>query len=103
MVQAMVYGNFGNNSNSGNYYTRNIITGDPEIQGNFLQNAFDIDKSKPKEIAKIDKKYFDKFSDIAKKVEEKFKEFREIKFTIEEGDFWLVDQRDVDEKSTRPT
>lgn len=101
MVQAMVYGNFGNNSYSGNYYTRNIITGDPEIQGNFLQNAFDIDKSKSKEIAKIDKKYFDKFSDIAKKVEEKFKEIREIKFTIEEGDFWLVEQRDVDEKSTQ--
>mgnify|MGYP000886303216 CR=1 FL=1 len=101
MVQAMVYGNFGNNSYSGNYYTRNIITGEPVIQGNFLQNAFDIDKSKPKEIAKIDKKYFDKFSDIAKKVEEKFKEIREIKFTIEEGDFWLVEQRDVDEKSTQ--
>jgi pyruvate,orthophosphate dikinase len=101
MVQAMVYGNFGNNSYSGNYYTRNIIPGEPVIQGNFLQNAFDIDKSKPKEIAKIDKKYFDKFSDIAKKVEEKFKEIREIKFTIEEGDFWLVEQRDVDEKSTQ--
>ncbi len=101
MVQAMVYGNFGNNSYSGNYYTRNIITGDPVIQGNFLQNAFDIDKSKPKDITKIDKKYFDKFSDIAKKVEEQFKEIREIKFTIEEGDFWLVEQRDVDEKSTQ--
>ncbi len=101
MVQAMVYGNFGNNSYSGNYYTRNIITGDPLIQGSFLQNAFDIDKSKPKDITKIDKKYFDKFSDIAKKVEEKFKEIREIKFTIEEGDFWLVEQRDVDEKSTQ--
>ncbi|HSV95854.1 MAG TPA: putative PEP-binding protein [Spirochaetota bacterium] len=101
MVQAMVYGNFGNNSYSGNYYTRNIITGDPLIQGSFLQNAFDIDKSKSKDIAKIDKKYFDKFSDIAKKVEEKFKEIREIKFTIEEGDFWLVEQRDVDEKSTQ--
>jgi pyruvate,orthophosphate dikinase len=101
MVQAMVYGNFGNNSYSGNYYTRNIITGDPLIQGSFLQNAFDIDKSKSKDITKIDKKYFDKFSDIAKKVEEKFKEIREIKFTIEEGDFWLVEQRDVDEKSTQ--
>ena len=101
MVQSMVYGNFGQNSYAGNYYTRNIITGDPLIQGNFLQNEFDVDRGKPKDIAKIEKKYFDKFADIAKKVEENFKEIREIKFTIEEGDFWLVEQRDVDEKSTQ--
>ncbi len=101
MVQVMVYGNFGENSYSGNYYTRNIITGDPQIQGLFLQNEFDIDRGKPKEIAKIDKKYYDKFTEIAKKVEENFKEIRDIKFTIEEGDFWLVEQKDVDDKSTQ--
>jgi len=101
MVQVMVYGNYGESSYSGNYFTRNIIEGDPVIQGSFLQNEFDIDKAKPKEIAKIDKKYFDKLADIGKKVEENFKEIREIKFTIEEGDFWLVEQRDVDEKSTQ--
>ncbi len=101
MVQAMVYGNFGDNSYSGNYYTRNIVTGDPDIQGNFLKNEFDIDRGKPKEIAQIDKKYYDKFSEIAKKIEDNFREIREIKFTIEEGDFWLVEQREVDEKSTQ--
>jgi pyruvate,orthophosphate dikinase len=41
MVQAMVYGNLGQNSYSGNYFTRNIVTGDPEIQGDFLRNEFD--------------------------------------------------------------
>jgi len=101
MVQAMVYGNFGKNSYSGNYYTRNIITGDPEIQGNFLQNEFDPGEGKGKPIDKIDKKYYDKFSEIAKKVEDNFKEIRNIKFTIEEEDFWLVEQREVDEKSTQ--
>ena len=75
MVQAMVYGNFGQNSYAGNYYTRNIITGDPLIQGNFLQNEFDVDRGKPKDIAKIEKKYFDKFADIAKKVEETSRRF----------------------------
>ncbi|MCX7680216.1 MAG: PEP-utilizing enzyme [Spirochaetes bacterium] len=101
MVQAMVYGNYGNNSYSGNYYTRNIVTGEPEIQGNFLQNEFDVDRGKPKEISKLDKKYYDKLVEIARKVEDNFKEIREIKFTIEEGDFWLVEQREVDEKSTQ--
>ncbi|HPD79363.1 MAG TPA: PEP-utilizing enzyme, partial [Spirochaetota bacterium] len=101
MVQAMVYGNFGENSYSGSYFTRDIVTGDPEIQGEFLKNEFDYSGKKGQEIKKIDKKYFDKFTEIAKKVEENFKEIRNIKFTIEEGDFWLVEQRIVDEKSTQ--
>ncbi|MEW6527304.1 MAG: putative PEP-binding protein [Spirochaetota bacterium] len=101
MIQAMVYGNFGQNSFAGNYFTRNIITGDALIQGEFLQNEFDVDRGTPKDIAKIDKKYYDKLVEIAKKVEDNFKEIRNIKFTIEEGNFWLIEQREVDEKSTQ--
>lgn len=101
MVQAMVYGNLGDNSYSGNYYTRNIITGSKEIQGSFLQNEFDIDDKRSKEISKIDKSYFDTLVDIATKVEDYFREIRSIKFTIEEGNLWLIEQREVDEKSTQ--
>jgi pyruvate,orthophosphate dikinase len=101
MVQVMVYGNYGQSSFAGNYYTRNIVTGDNEIQGDFLQNEFDVDRGKPKEIKKIDKKFYDKFTEIAKNIEANFKEIRDIKFTIEEGDFWLVEQKEVDEKSTQ--
>jgi len=101
MVQAMVYGNFGMNSYAGTYYTRNILTGESGIQGKFLHDAFDIDRAKSMEIAKIEKKYFDKFTEIAKKVEENFKEIRRIKFTIEEGDFWIVEQFEAPEKSTQ--
>ena len=49
----------------------------------------------------IDKKHFSHFSEIAKKIEDNFKEIREIKFTIEEGKFWIVEQFEVDEKSTQ--
>lgn len=101
MVQVMVYGNFGNNSCSGGYYTRNIVTGENLIQGEFLKNEFDLTKGKSIDISKIDKKYYTKFCDIARTLEESFKEIRNIKFTIEEGDFWLVEQREVDEKSTQ--
>ena len=101
IIQVMVYGNFGENSYSGNYFTRNIITGDPEIQGDFLRNEFDVDRGIPKDISKIDKKYYDKFTEISRKVQDNFKDIRNIKFTIEEGDFWLIEQRDVDEKSTQ--
>ena len=44
---------------------------------------------------------YDEFTEIAHKIEENFKELRNVKFTIEEGDFWLVEQREVDEKSTQ--
>jgi pyruvate, orthophosphate dikinase len=101
MVQVMVYGNWGKNSYAGNYYTRNIVTGDPEIQGEFGQGEFDIEAGKARDISKIEKKHYDHFADIARKVEDNFKEIREIKFTIEEGDFWLVEQKEVDEKSTQ--
>jgi pyruvate,orthophosphate dikinase len=101
MVQVMVYGNWGKNSYAGNYYTRNIITGDPEIQGEFGQSEFDIESGKAKDISKIEKKHFTHFTEIARKVEDNFKEIREIKFTIEEGDFWLVEQKEVDNKSTQ--
>ncbi|MBN2042040.1 MAG: pyruvate, phosphate dikinase [Spirochaetes bacterium] len=101
MVQAMVYGNFGQNSYSGNYYTRDIVTGAPKISGKYLQNAFDIDKTRPKDISTINKKYFDNFSEIGKKIEDHYREIREIKFTIEEGKFWIVEQFEVDEKSTQ--
>ncbi|HNW28975.1 MAG TPA: hypothetical protein PKN50_10895, partial [Spirochaetota bacterium] len=101
MVQVMVYGNWGDNSYAGNYYTRNIITGDPEIQGNFGQSEFDIQEGKAKDISKIEKKHYTHFTEIAHKIEDNFKEIREIKFTIEEGDFWLVEQKEVDDKSTQ--
>lgn len=102
MVQAMVFGNMGDQSFSGSYYTRNIVTGKDELQGTFLQNAFDIDSAgSKKDILKIEKKYLDKLESVAKKVEENFRELRNIKFTIEQGNLWLVEQREVDDKSTQ--
>ncbi|MCL2025249.1 MAG: PEP-utilizing enzyme [Leptospirales bacterium] len=101
MIQAMVYGNFGDNSYAGGFYTRDIISGNKEIQGEFLHNQFDLKAGAPQPIKKMDKSYFDKFTEIAQKVEDNFREIRNIKFTIEENDFWLVEQREVDEKSTQ--
>lgn len=101
MVQAMVYGNLGEDSYSGNYYTRDIVSGNAAIDGMFLNNEFDLTGEKGKAIGKIDKKYFKTLTEIGEKVENNFREIREIKFTIEEGTLWLVEQREVDEKSTQ--
>jgi pyruvate, orthophosphate dikinase len=101
MIQAMVYGNLGNNSYSGTYFTRNIVTGESDIQGYFLRNEFDVTDKTAKDISTIDKKYYDKLSDIARKMEANYIDIRAIKFTIEEGAFWLVEQREVPDKSTQ--
>jgi pyruvate,orthophosphate dikinase len=101
MVQAMVYGNLGQNSYSGAYFTRNVVTGESDIQGYFLRNEFDVTDKNARDIANIDKKYYDKLTDIARKVESNFIDIRSIKFTIEEGAFWLVEQREVNDKSTQ--
>jgi len=101
MIQAMVYGNFGENSYAGSFYTRDIISGNKGIQGEFLRNQFNVNAGAPQAIEKIDKLYFNMFTEIAQKVEDNFHEIRNIKFTIEEKDFWLVEQRGVDEKSTQ--
>ncbi len=101
IVQVMVYGNFGDNSYAGNFYTRNIITGEKEIQGQYLQNEFDLTKGKARALSSIDKVYLKKLSQMAQSIEDNFHEIRDVKFTIEENDFWLVEQRECDEKSTQ--
>jgi len=101
MIQTMVYGNYGANSFAGEYFTRDIVTGNPEIEGEYLNNEFDFGKGKVKKIKSIGDKYYSKFAEIAKKIERNFKELRNVKFTIEEGNLWLVEQREVDEKSTQ--
>ena len=41
MVQMMVYGNYGDDSYNGNFYSRNIVTGEDQLSGFFGHNEFD--------------------------------------------------------------
>ncbi len=100
-VSAMVYGNTGNTSCSGSFYTRNIINGDKVLFGEYFQNTFDFTGVKGKDITKIDKSNFSKLDKIARTVEDHFKDIRHIRFTIENSKLWLVDQRDVLNKSVK--
>jgi pyruvate,orthophosphate dikinase len=103
LIQPMVYGNYGKDSYSGKFFTRDIITGDKIIQGKFFQNQFDDKNSTDKEnsIETIDKKYKSQFDKIADEIECYFKEIREIKFTIEQGKLWIIEQSSVMTKSTQ--
>jgi pyruvate,orthophosphate dikinase len=101
LIQPMVYGNYGKESSSGNFFTRNLITGEKKLQGEFYQDEFDSIGSKGKDIQKIGERYLSRLEKIAKIVEDDFKEIRSIRFTIENKVLWLIEQRAVIEKSTR--
>ncbi len=101
LVQPMVYGNYGKDSYSGYFSTRNAITGDAVLDGEFFQNKFNSAESTGKDINKIDRKYLDEFKEIAVKLEDEYREIRKIGFTIESGRLSLINQNPVNEKSTR--
>ncbi len=100
IIQPMVYGNFGNNSLSGRCFTRNVITGEAKIQGSFHKGVFHSEEE-GLEIEKLDKQFYTVLTSASQKLEGKLKEIREIRFTVENGQMYLVEQRHVTDKSTR--
>ena len=101
LIQPMVYGNYGKDSSNGQFYTRNIVTGDKEIQGEYFQNKFNAIDASGSNIANFSKNYHAELEKIAHKVEDHFREIRSIRFTVENKRLWLIDQRSVMTKSTQ--
>jgi len=101
MVQMMAYGNYGENSSAGSYFSRNIVLGSKELQGQFFSKEFHADKEMGTDINKIAPEYLNELKQIAENCENYFKEIREIKFTIEAARLWLIEQGPCDKKSTQ--
>jgi pyruvate,orthophosphate dikinase len=101
MIQPMVYGNYGKDSCAGGFYSRNVVTGDKKLQGNFFRNKFNELGTEGFEINKIDPTHLKQLEKIAWTLEDRFKEIRYVRFTIENGKLWLIEQRLVDQKSTQ--
>jgi pyruvate,orthophosphate dikinase len=101
IIQPMVYGNYGKDSASGNFFTRNIVTGERRLHGDFYQEAFDSIGASGQDINSISPAYLSRLEKIARTVEDHFREIRSIRFTIENKKLWLIDQRAVMSKSTQ--
>ncbi len=101
LIQPMVYGNYGKDSYSGYFTTRNTITGNGVLEGEYFTNKFNSPESSGKSIKNIDKKYLKQFEDIALKLETTYLDIRKIGFTIENGRLSLINQNPISEKSTR--
>ena len=100
LIHPMVYGNYTKDSSSGICTTRNVITGEKVIQGMFYKNAYDELFSPGKNISQFDKKYVSQLTKTAEQLEDTFKDIRQIRFTVENGKLWLIEQKSVEQKST---
>jgi len=101
VVQMMVYANFGENSYNGNFYSRDIVTGEARLSGFFGHNEFDTLPEDGTDINELPEQYLKDLRGVATLLEEKFLDIRQIKFVIEENTPWLVEQNPVDAKSTQ--
>ncbi|MCL2176256.1 MAG: PEP-utilizing enzyme, partial [Treponema sp.] len=101
LLQPMVYGNYGKDSCSGFFYSRNVVTGEKKLQGKYFTGEFNEIGSTGHEINKIDPSHLKQLEKIAWTLEDRFKEIRQVRFTVENGKLWLIEQRQVEQKSTQ--
>jgi pyruvate,orthophosphate dikinase len=101
IIAPMVYGNYGKDSCSGDFFSRNVVTGEKKLQGKFFREKFNETGAEGQDIEKVGDKHLKSLQKIAWTLEDKFKEIRQIRFTIENGKLWLIEQRQVEQKSTQ--
>ena len=99
-VQAMVYGNTGDDSGSGVAFTRNPANGAKEFYGEFLINAQGEDVvagvRTPEPVAELKKqmpKAYTELERIRQTLERHFKDVQDFEFTIEDGVVYMLQTR----------
>jgi pyruvate,orthophosphate dikinase len=101
LIQPMVYGNYGKDSCSGHFFSRNVVTGEKKLQGKYFSGKFNEIGAAGHEINKIDAVHLKQMEKIGWTLEDRFREIRQVRFTVENGKLWLIEQRLVDQKSTQ--
>ena len=99
-IQAMVYGNLGNDSGTGVAFTRNPSNGYPEIYGEYLLNAQGEDVvagiRTPRPISEMADDLPDayrQFGETCKMLENHYLDMQDIEFTIEHGKLYILQTR----------
>jgi pyruvate,orthophosphate dikinase len=99
-VQAMVFGNLGDDCATGVAFTRNPATGSPELYGEFLTNAQGEDVvagiRTPEPIAELAKRLPDAHEElvrVAKLLEDHFRDMQDLEFTIQRGQLFMLQTR----------
>jgi len=99
-VQAMVFGNTGDNSGSGVAFTRNPANGTNEFYGEFLINAQGEDVvagvRTPEPVLELQKHLPEAYAQllkVRKTLEAHFKDVQDIEFTIQDGKLFMLQTR----------
>ena len=99
-VQAMVFGNMGENSGTGVGFTRNPATGKKEFYGEFLMNAQGEDvvsgvrtPAHITELEKIMPDVYNQLRDITSRMENHYRDMQDFEFTIQEGKLYMLQTR----------
>jgi len=99
-VQAMVFGNMGEDSGTGVAFTRNPSTGENVLYGEYLFNAQGEDVvagiRTPKPISELkddNVRLYNEFQEISHKLEQHYKDMQDMEFTIEKGKLYMLQTR----------
>ena len=99
-VQMMAFGNMSDTSGTGVAFTRNPSTGEKALFGEYLINAQGEDVvagvRTPKPIAKLEEdmpEVYKQFVDIAKKLEDHYRDMQDMEYTIENGKLYMLQTR----------
>ncbi|MEA2015716.1 MAG: pyruvate, phosphate dikinase [Actinomycetota bacterium] len=99
-VQAMVFGNMGENSGTGVAFTRNPATGEDKFYGEYLFNAQGEDVvagiRTPQPISRLDEEMpgvYKELVGVRKKLEDHYRDMQDLEFTIQEGKLYILQTR----------
>ncbi|HEY5500673.1 MAG TPA: pyruvate, phosphate dikinase, partial [Candidatus Humimicrobiaceae bacterium] len=99
-IQAMVFGNMGDNSGTGVAFTRNPSTGEKKVYGEYLTNAQGEDVvagiRTPKDLDDLNKEMpqiYKQLMEIFAKLELHYKDMQDMEFTFQEGKLFMLQTR----------
>ena len=99
-VQAMAFGNMGDDCGTGVAFTRDPATGEKGLFGEFLTNAQGEDVvagvRTPMKIAEMEEKFpeaFKEFQKVCKILEEHYRDMQDMEFTVEHGKLYMLQTR----------
>jgi pyruvate,orthophosphate dikinase len=96
-IQAMVFGNMGDDSGSGVGFTRDPSTGEKRLYGEYLKNAQGEDvvagTRTPISVDSIEGGLKTQLSEVAEKLERYFRDMQDFEFTVENGRLFILQTR----------
>ena len=99
-VQAMAFGNMGDDCGTGVAFTRDPATGEKKLMGEFLTNAQGEDVvagvRTPMPIAQMAEKFpeaYKQFEQVCKILEDHYRDMQDMEFTVEHGKLYMLQTR----------